>query len=479
MVLHRKISRRRFVAGAGVTAAAALDPARPVRLRRVSPAGAAGTGRLIPPGKHGHHHVHPARRAEPGRHRGERRARRRADDGLPRRARLPGRPDRPRPAGAAARRLAGAAASSSRAPASSRSSSPATARTPPTPAARRPTRPRAAWSPPESRAAYLAYARTLRGFLDEFGLEAIGNHGFIPSTWPGPNSPGGAMSTADYDRFQLELEFASILGMPYMGTGNDPTSANNRNIEPWTIAGEKWEALNGLSLPVGHPPLPAQPLAGLQLPPGRSDGDRHRGPAHRRADPADRGARRVRQAADAALPRHHRPASCASSRWTSSGRTSRSTSTAGATTGRATGSRTSSTRLATVAQQTKRYALFHAKDGDRTARAARRRQRLRHDPVRRPAQRHRLPAVLPQHRARRATTTPTTSRTTHPAAPPTRASPCGSAASAGRTWETCAADPDRGRRPHRGRRPLRVVRISDWLIHTRDRNAKLVAGSLV
>jgi hypothetical protein len=104
---------------------------------------------------------------------------------------------------------------------------------------------------PASRAAYLAYGRTLRGFLDEFGLEAIGNHGFIPSTWPGPNSPGGAMSTNDYDRFQTELEFASILGMPYMGTGNDPTSANNRNIEPWTIAGEKWEALNELSLAWG------------------------------------------------------------------------------------------------------------------------------------------------------------------------------------------------------------------------------------
>ena len=55
------------------------------------------------------------------------------------------------------------------------------------------------------------------------------------------------MSTADYDRFQTELEFASILGMPFMGTGNDPTSANNRNIEPWTIAGEKWDALNTLS----------------------------------------------------------------------------------------------------------------------------------------------------------------------------------------------------------------------------------------
>ena len=100
---------------------------------------------------------------------------------------------------------------------------------------------------PEGRAAYLAHAGVLRGFLDDNGLEAIGNHGFVPSTWYGPNSPGGTMTTADYDRLQTELEFASILGMPYMGTGNDPTSANNRNIEPWTIAGEKWEALNLLS----------------------------------------------------------------------------------------------------------------------------------------------------------------------------------------------------------------------------------------
>ena len=104
---------------------------------------------------------------------------------------------------------------------------------------------------PESRAAYLAYGRTLRGFLDGFELQAIGNHGFIPNTWPGPNSPGGGMSVNDYERFQTELEFASILGMPYMGTGNDPTSANNRNIEPWTISGEKWEALNELSLQWG------------------------------------------------------------------------------------------------------------------------------------------------------------------------------------------------------------------------------------
>ncbi len=104
---------------------------------------------------------------------------------------------------------------------------------------------------PAAKAAYLAYARTLRGFLDEFGLAAIGSLGFIPSTWPGAGSPGGEMSAADHDRLQTELEFASILGMPYMGTGDDPTSANNRNIEPWTLAGEKWEALNTLSLEWG------------------------------------------------------------------------------------------------------------------------------------------------------------------------------------------------------------------------------------
>jgi len=49
-------------------------------------------------------------------------------------------------------------------------------------------------------------------------------------------------------RLRTELEFATILGTPFMGTGNDPTSANNRNIEPWTIACEKWTALNEISV---------------------------------------------------------------------------------------------------------------------------------------------------------------------------------------------------------------------------------------
>ena len=102
---------------------------------------------------------------------------------------------------------------------------------------------------PESAAAYLAYATTLRGFLDENGLEAIGNHGFIPNTWPGPSSAGGAMTTLDRDRWTVELEFASILGMPFMGTGNDPTSSSQ--VEAWDVAAEKWEALNTLALPYG------------------------------------------------------------------------------------------------------------------------------------------------------------------------------------------------------------------------------------
>jgi hypothetical protein len=101
---------------------------------------------------------------------------------------------------------------------------------------------------PEGRAAYLDHARRLRGFLDEFGLRAIGSLGFVPDTWPGADSPGGGMSAAEQLRYMTELEFASILGTPYMGTGNDPTSAENRNAETWTLAGRKWEALNELSI---------------------------------------------------------------------------------------------------------------------------------------------------------------------------------------------------------------------------------------
>jgi hypothetical protein len=36
-------------------------------------------------------------------------------------------------------------------------------------------------------------ARLLRGWLDDHGLEAVGNHGFIPGSWP--------LTQADLDRF--------------------------------------------------------------------------------------------------------------------------------------------------------------------------------------------------------------------------------------------------------------------------------------
>jgi sugar phosphate isomerase/epimerase len=249
MVLHRKISRRRLIAGAGATAAAALTPLGPASVFAASAAGAA-TGRLIPPGKVGT--ITFTQRDVPSR------------IGIAASAALgvaptmgflggPGFPADPTDLGplvplpggwlelleflanAGFKQIEFAGYGQNAANPGGGAPNPAPGGV----------------TTPESRAAYLAYAHTLRGFLDAFDLEAIGNHGFIPSTWNGPNSPGGAMSTNDYERFQTELEFASILGMPYMGTGSDPTSANNRNIEPWTVSGEKWEALNTLTLQWG------------------------------------------------------------------------------------------------------------------------------------------------------------------------------------------------------------------------------------
>jgi len=219
---------------------------------------------------------------------------------------------------------------------------------------------------PASRAAYLAYAHTLRGFLDAFGLAAIGNHGFIPNTWNGPNSPGGAMSVNDYERFQTELEFASILGTPYMGTGNDPTSANNRNIEPWTVAGEKWEALNLLSLqwgihlyPHNHSPaynflqdgpmvtVTQDRLTGAPIAPIQVRGESGKRLMQHYLDVTSPDLCVVEMDIFWAHVAQHQH------RWRYDWA----------------GNRVEDIfdPLATVAIQTKRYALFHAKDGDRTA----------------------------------------------------------------------------------------------------------------
>ena len=254
--------------------------------------------------------------------------------------------------------------------------------------------------------------------MDEFDLEAIGNHGFIPNTWPGPNSPGGAMSEADALRYQTELEFAAILGMPFMGTGNDPTSANNRNIEPWTIAGEKWEALNRLSLewgiylyPHNHSPayhfLQDGPMVEVTV--HRVTGE----PIPPMLVRGESGKRLMQHYIDITDP------TSACSNWTSIGHTSPSTSTAGATTGDGNRVEDIFDPLAHVAMQTKRYPLFHAKDGEATGEATRRRQRLRNRPVRQRATS--TSRTSSRTWAPRASTTRTTSRTTPLAAAPTQA----------------------------------------------------------
>jgi sugar phosphate isomerase/epimerase len=83
-------------------------------------------------------------------------------------------------------------------------------------------------------------ARLLRAWLDDNGLKAQGNHGFIPA-WP--------LTPEDTDRFKLHLEIANILGMPHVGTGNDPTSSAFK--ADWDVAAEKWNALGKIALEAG------------------------------------------------------------------------------------------------------------------------------------------------------------------------------------------------------------------------------------
>jgi hypothetical protein len=175
------------------------------------------------------------------------------------------------------------------------------------------------------------------------------------------------MSAADELRYLTELEFASILGTPYMGTGNDPTNATNRNIEPWTIAGEKWEALNTLSIesfgirvyPHNHSPaynfLQDGPMVTV---------------TEDRVTGAPIAATQARGESGKRLMQHYldvtSPDLCVLEmdiywahvaqhqwRWRYDWE----------------GNRVEDIfdPLAQVARQTKRYALFHAKDGDRTA----------------------------------------------------------------------------------------------------------------
>ncbi|MFF2996337.1 sugar phosphate isomerase/epimerase family protein [Streptomyces sp. NPDC057950] len=84
-------------------------------------------------------------------------------------------------------------------------------------------------------------ARLLRSWLDDHGLRAQGNHGFIPSSWP--------LTTPDLDTFKKHLEIANILGMAHVGTGGDPTGSAYRS--DWDVAADKWNALGGIARRAG------------------------------------------------------------------------------------------------------------------------------------------------------------------------------------------------------------------------------------
>lgn len=88
----------------------------------------------------------------------------------------------------------------------------------------------------------VAGATQLRAWLDEFGLEAEGNHGSIP----------GSVSESTISQFDAACEIANILGMGHIGTGNDPT--NSAYVADWELAAERWNffgqraAAHGLKL---------------------------------------------------------------------------------------------------------------------------------------------------------------------------------------------------------------------------------------
>nr|WP_206345912.1 sugar phosphate isomerase/epimerase family protein [Streptomyces thermoviolaceus] len=84
-------------------------------------------------------------------------------------------------------------------------------------------------------------ARLLRRWLDDNGLRAQGNHGFIPPSWP--------LSREDLDTYKRHLEIANILGMDHMGTGADPTDSPYRS--DWDVAADKWNTLGEIARRAG------------------------------------------------------------------------------------------------------------------------------------------------------------------------------------------------------------------------------------
>jgi sugar phosphate isomerase/epimerase len=74
-------------------------------------------------------------------------------------------------------------------------------------------------------------AGLLRSWLDDNGLKAQGNHGGVPSTLT-------PQTLAAFDR---ECEIANILGLEHVGTGGDPTGSAYK--ADWDLAIDRWNIL--------------------------------------------------------------------------------------------------------------------------------------------------------------------------------------------------------------------------------------------
>jgi sugar phosphate isomerase/epimerase len=76
----------------------------------------------------------------------------------------------------------------------------------------------------------------IREILDANGLIAVGDHGSIPSDL---NNAGQMAS------YMTHIENANILGQQYLGTGGDPTNSNYK--ADWDAAIERWNTLGGIA----------------------------------------------------------------------------------------------------------------------------------------------------------------------------------------------------------------------------------------
>lgn len=74
----------------------------------------------------------------------------------------------------------------------------------------------------------VAGATLLRSWLDENGLEAEGNHGSVPST----------ITETTIAQFDAACEIANILGLGHIGTGSDPTGSSY--VADWELAADRW-----------------------------------------------------------------------------------------------------------------------------------------------------------------------------------------------------------------------------------------------